>query len=93
MPDRAADALLPRGESLKEIESLQRENQQLHSQNLQTTAIARENDQLRALVGWQRQQPWKLKLANVVLRDPANWWRTIQIDLGKRDGWSKICPC
>jgi rod shape-determining protein MreC len=22
----------------------------------------------------------------VVLRDPANWWRTVQIDLGSRDG-------
>ena len=29
---------------------------------------------------------WKLKLAKVVLREPANWWRTVQIDLGSRDG-------
>ena len=49
-------------------------------------AIARENDQLRTLLDWQRQAPWKLKLANVVMRDPANWWRTVQIDLGSRDG-------
>jgi rod shape-determining protein MreC len=27
-----------------------------------------------------------LKPANVVMRDPANWWHTIQIDLGSRDG-------
>ena len=32
------------------------------------------------------QASWKLKLARVVLRDPANWWRTVQIDLGSRDG-------
>ena len=37
-------------------------------------------------LGWQRQKPWKLKLAKVVLREPANWWRTVQIDLGSRDG-------
>ena len=33
-----------------------------------------------------RKTTWKLKLANVILRDPANWWRTAQIDLGSRDG-------
>ncbi|HEV2456434.1 MAG TPA: rod shape-determining protein MreC, partial [Verrucomicrobiae bacterium] len=30
--------------------------------------------------------PWRLKLANVVMRDPANWWRTVEIDQGSRDG-------
>ena len=59
---------------------------------MQAAAIARENDQLRALLGWQRQTPWKLKLANVVMRDPANWWRTVQIDLGSRDGIRENLP-
>jgi rod shape-determining protein MreC len=36
--------------------------------------------------------PWKLKLANVVLRDPANWWRTVEIDLGARDGVVENLP-
>ena len=27
-----------------------------------------------------------MKLARVVARDPANWWRTIKIDRGSRDG-------
>jgi rod shape-determining protein MreC len=93
LPDRAADAVLPRGELLKENENLRRENQEFKVRRHQTDAIARENDQLRALVGWQRQQPWKLKLASVVLRgDPANWWRTVQIDLGKRDGVTTNLP-
>jgi rod shape-determining protein MreC len=92
LPVRAADMILPRSELLQEIETLQRENQRLAVQNLQAAATARENDQIRALVGWQRQQPWKLKLASVVLRDPANWWRTIQIDLGKRDGLVENLP-
>src|SRR5262249_5786992 len=47
---------------------------------------SRENTRLRQLLGWQQKTPWKLKLANVVLRDPENWWRTVQIDLGSRDG-------
>ena len=86
LPADLADSVLPRRELLKEIDDLRRENQQLKEQQIQTAAIARENDQLRGSLGWQRQAPWKLKLANVVMRDPANWWHTIQIDLGSRDG-------
>ncbi|HLZ54274.1 MAG TPA: rod shape-determining protein MreC, partial [Verrucomicrobiae bacterium] len=33
-----------------------------------------------------------LKLADVVMRDPANWWRTVQIDLGSRDGVRENLP-
>ena len=64
----------------------------MHVQALQAAAIARENSQLRAFLGWQQQTPWKLKLANVVLRDTANWWRTVQIDLGSRDGFRENLP-
>jgi len=92
LPGRAADTVLPRSELLRQIDNLQRENQQLKAQNLQAAAVAQENDRLRSLVGWQRQQPWKLKLARVVLRDPANWWRTVQIDLGRRDGLVENLP-
>ena len=86
LPADLADSVLPRRELLKQIDELRRENQELKEQQLQTVAMARENDQLRELLGWQREVPWKLKLANVVMRDPANWWLTIQIDLGSRDG-------
>ena len=92
LPGDAATAVLPRRELLKELENLHRENQQLRVQELQATAIARENNQLRALLNRQRQMPWNLKLANVVLRDPANWWRTVQIDLGSRDGLRENLP-
>jgi len=86
LPADLADSVLPRRELLKQIDELCRENQQLKERQVQTVAIAQENDQLRGLLGWQRQSPWKLKLANVVMRDPANWWKTVQIDLGSRDG-------
>jgi len=91
-PDRAAVTVLPRGELLRELAALRRENEELKVRQQQADAVARENDQLRALVGWQQQQPWKLKLARVVLRDPANWWRTVQIDAGKRDGVVENLP-
>src|SRR6266478_3271446 len=52
----------------------------------------RENEQLRQLLGWSRQMPWNLKLANVVQRDPANWWQTVFIDAGSRDGMRVDLP-
>jgi rod shape-determining protein MreC len=82
----AGDAVVPRRELLKLNDDLRRENQQFRLQALQAQETANENARLRQLVGWQRQTSWKLKLAKVVLREPANWWRTVQIDLGSRDG-------
>jgi rod shape-determining protein MreC len=92
LPVTVADAALTRRELLQLTENLRRENDRLKVLALQTGAIARENDQLRSALGWQRQAPWKLKLANVVMRDPANWWRTIEIDLGTRDGMVENLP-
>lgn len=92
LPVAAADAVLTRRELLQQLELARRENQQLKIQALQASATANENDQLRAALGWQRQMPWKLKFANVVMRDPANWWRTVEIDLGSRDGVRENMP-
>jgi rod shape-determining protein MreC len=92
LPVTAADALLSRRELLQLTERTRRENDQLKVLALQAGATARENDQLRSALGWQRQQPWRLMLASVVLRDPANWWRTIEIDLGSRDGITTNLP-
>jgi rod shape-determining protein MreC len=92
LPADLVDSVLPRRELLREIDTLRRENQQLQMEKLQGAAMSNENDQLHDLLGWARQQPWKLKLANVITRDPANWWRTIQIDLGSRDGLTANLP-
>ncbi len=86
LPVAAADAAMPRRALLQQLETLRRDNDRLQTLGLQAAAISRENDQLRAALGWQQQMPWKLKLAKVVLRDPANWWHTVEIDLGARDG-------
>ena len=92
LPADLADSVLPRRELFQQIDRLRRENEQFKAQAIQTAAIVRENDQLHSLFGWQQQAPWKLKLANVVMRDPANWWRTVQIDLGTRDGLRENLP-
>jgi rod shape-determining protein MreC len=82
----AGDTVMSRKELVKQLETFRQENRQLRIQARQAEETARENDRLRQLLGWQRQAPWKLKLGRVVLREPSNWWRTVQIDLGSRDG-------
>ena len=89
---KVGDALTPRSELLRANEILRRDNQQLRLQAAQAEEAARENVRLRQLVGWQKQKPWKLKLARILLRDPANWWRTVQIDRGSLDGLSNNLP-
>jgi rod shape-determining protein MreC len=90
--EKTGDAIITRSELLRQNEALRNENQQLRMQALQAEEAARENARLRQLIGWQRQQKWNLKLARVVLRDPANWWRTVQIDRGSRDGMRTNLP-
>src|SRR5262249_51842143 len=46
----------------------------------------RENDQLRQMLGYAQRSTWRLKPARVVGRDPANWWRSVHIDVGSRQG-------
>lgn len=89
---QSAAALFPKGELLRLNESLQRENQLLRLRAAQADELERENTRLRGLLDWREQSNRKYKLANVVLRDPANWWRTVQIDLGSRHGVSNNLP-
>jgi rod shape-determining protein MreC len=92
LPADLADSTMSHRELLNQIDVLRRENQQLKEQQIQTVAISRENDQLRSLLNWEKNVPWRFKPANVVMRDPANWWRTVQIDLGSRDGIQTNMP-
>jgi rod shape-determining protein MreC len=83
---QAADAAVPRAELLRQNQELRRQNDELKLQVSRLDELTHENNQFRRLLGWQQQQLWKLKLGAVVLRDPANWWRSVQINLGSRDG-------
>jgi rod shape-determining protein MreC len=77
---------LPKGTLITELEQLRKENEELKLKAIQSQEVWRQNDQLRAALIWQKTAPWRPKLANVIVRDPANWWRTLQIDLGSRSG-------
>lgn len=89
---RAGDNLLPKSELIAANQALRRQNQELRLQVAQASTLANENERLRQLLGWQKQNRWNVKLARVILRDPANWWRTVQIDLGSRNGLSNSLP-
>ena len=89
---KAADRLTPRGELIRQNDALRRENSALRAQLWQGQEAQRENQRLRALAGWQPQAAGNYKSARVVSRDPANWWRTAQIDLGTRDGLRAHLP-
>jgi rod shape-determining protein MreC len=82
----AREGLTPRRELLRQIERLRHQNEEQQIWLQQDASLWSENARLRAAAGWARQSRRNLKLARVIARDPANWWHTLQIDLGSRDG-------
>jgi rod shape-determining protein MreC len=84
--EKAGNAIVPRKDLLKQIDQLRRENAELKVQLQRVAELERENAHLRAQVGFKQTSRLNIKLARIIARDPANWWRNVQIDLGKRDG-------
>ncbi len=85
--------ILPtRRELAEDLSKARFENEQLRFKLQQFEEAWRENQALRDSVGWQRRVPRKMKLAQVIGRDPANWWNSLQIDLGNRDGVQTDMP-
>ncbi len=89
---KVADVALPRGVLINQMEQLRQENDRLRVLQMQADAIKLENDRLRQMIQMKPQTAWKPRLAKVVGRDPANWWRTVQIDLGSADGLQVNLP-
>lgn len=83
---KTGNMLVSKRELFEENDRLKKENQQLRLLLTRDAELERENDRLRQSLGWKRQQPSTLKLSRVIAHDPANWWRSVTIDLGARDG-------
>jgi len=81
-----SQALVSRQALLRQVAQLQEENRLLRAQVQQGDLALRENNRLRQLLGWQQQSRWRVTPARVIARDTANWWRTVRIDVGQRDG-------
>ena len=90
--EKAGNATVPRKDLLRDLEQAKEENQRLKIQLQQSAEMTRENEQLRKSLGFQQHAPWKLQMAHVIAREPANWWRTVQIDRGSRDGMKINLP-
>jgi rod shape-determining protein MreC len=82
----AGNTVVPRNDLLKQNDQLRRENAELRVQLQRQSEFERENGRLRGLLAFQQTALWKMRAARVIARDPANWWRNVQIDLGRRDG-------
>ena len=86
------NSLLTRGQLLRENEQLRHDNQELRLQADRMADLERENNRLRQLLQWEQRNPGKYRAARVILREPANWWRTVQINRGSRDGMRVDLP-
>ncbi len=90
--EKAGDVVVSKAELQRQVEQLRRDLQELRVHSARSEELSKENNRLRGALGWQKQTPWRLKLARVVGRDPANWWRNIKIDVGHRDGITNNMP-
>src|SRR3954469_7669207 len=84
--DKAATAVTSKAELARQLEQAERQNQELRIQLSQADELTRENARLRQYFGFAKQLPWKTKVGRVIGRDPVNWWKTLRIDVGRRDG-------
>lgn len=82
---QARQSLLPERRLTQQLQSLQQTNQTLRFLLAQAESVQEENRRLRREVLWRNQTPWRLRLARVIGHDPANWWRSLWIDLGSRE--------
>jgi rod shape-determining protein MreC len=89
--EETSDGLTPRRELQRQLDQLRRQNQEQQILLAQDAGVWAENDRLRGVFGWPRQTRWKLKLAQVIVRDPSNWWRSLEINAGARDGVVSNC--
>jgi rod shape-determining protein MreC len=86
LTNRARENLVSKEQLARQNEELRRQNQELRIRLQQDAAMAAENARLRGLLGWPGQKTWNVKLGRVIGRDPGNFWRSVEIDLGTRDG-------
>ncbi len=83
---QARGAFVSRRQLVDDIEDLKRQNGELQIRLQQDQQVEQENARLRAQLSLPPAARQNMRLARIITRDPANWWRAVQIDLGSRDG-------
>ena len=89
---KTGDLVVPRKTIVAENRKLKAELEQLRFQLQQSENLRREVAALRKLTGFQAPPNWTLKPARVIARDPSQWWRTAEINVGRRDGVYEHAP-
>src|SRR5688500_874497 len=84
--DHGIQSVIPRRALLRQLRELQSENRRLQLENTQRAELKLENDRLRRLLQVPAEKNWQLRPARVSGGDPSNWWRTLLIRFGSRDG-------
>jgi rod shape-determining protein MreC len=94
-----AEALGSGVRSLAGWRNLKRDNARLQAEVGSLTALAEqaretveENRRLRRLLGFAETLPFDYLAAHVIARNADNWFSTVLIDLGRRDGVAKNMP-
>lgn len=84
--EKAGELVTPRKTIIAENKKLQEENQRLKVQLQQNATLQQENEALRKMLGFPERAPWKLVAATLIAKDPSQWFRTAEINVGRRDG-------
>lgn len=75
------------GKLREENALLKDENEKLSNQIKIAESIQNENEELRKLVGLKESSPeLELEAAEIVARDPSNWYNTLTVNKGTADG-------
>jgi len=70
----------------EDLSSTRQKLQQYISINDELEEIKRENARLRLMLGFRERIVYQSMPARIISKDPDNWFRTIVIDKGKKDG-------
>lgn len=70
-----------------EIDSLKKENSELKQQLVKNEAAYNENEQLRKLLNLKSNNvEFEFEAAEVIARNPSNWYNSLMVDKGATDG-------
>ncbi|HZK24263.1 MAG TPA: rod shape-determining protein MreC [Oscillospiraceae bacterium] len=70
----------------QENENLRQQLTEAVSLQTQIAELRQENDRLRSMLEYREASEYELITAEVIARDPSNWFKTITINQGTKDG-------
>jgi rod shape-determining protein MreC len=86
--ERTRNRFKSRDELQKENDELRAELARLRLEGARVEEIARENERLRQMLQFRNAARQPCLAARVIGRDTSNWWKSVRIDRGARDGVS-----